>query len=1426
MGLLLLSYVSGAQPVFEGRIVSKPGYESAERPRPETVVFYLETPEIYKYVKSSGGVFDFSIKVGDVTLDMTLESKRRKKGKSAPPNSGSIACHGVIRGQPDGSAVLSVSEYAFNGIFHKDEIEYRISMFHDGKKFVPGLFTLTQHIAKPPTKSIVPAVPDTEPLACPEVWVDVGVLYDHLFLDHFSNFSNPQAAAESFIGGAMDIATIVWQEIDISIFVSYVRIIGPYTPNIPSFSDINTWRDSSIGHWSANFPCLRKDGIVFFTGRGIGVNGVTAPATFLCENPSLENGARFSIIDGPSVNWEGVEAGWVVAHELGHQFGLKHENDSPCNQPCSAGPDNYLMCDYGSNKATMSNCMRSRLNSNFNSTRCTCLSQDIPFYETTDCPLCYAKPVSVVADNLNPVRGCGQSRQTINISAVLVGGCNPAENVPIRVKYDHKVFKPLLDTQGNVVSNYFNAERPRFFNGVLGWKELRKVQNPANNNSPEVLDTLNPGDTIVISFSLLYDPAPGAMAPGYLPPNIEVYIGEQIGQNSEVVAITGLFHELTVLPGQNALDVIPPDDNRRSFRITGDLTFPEIPYPAPESNYITGKPSYRFEGYYFIIDDGNKISLAPNTNLELRNTSVEGCNTMWKGFDLEPTSRIFINKSVVKDAQKAVSARESGGVRATGSTFENNDIDIFVEVQAGKTAPWVALFGNVFGASPSGLKPPYAGQSPVPTQTGYAAVYLDRVTAADIDVLDSVPNQFSNLKNGIIAQRSNVKVGRSSFSGMRTGPVSGYPAASSGRGIYANGGVLLVRDGSGGFTTFNDCHTGIETTGTTSTTVWYTDMSNVNKGIVTKGGLNNLQHNAIAAKTIGIGAYFQSGLGAGTQIRHNFITMDGDPDAKGIATGGNFIGWGGTPSVQEEGNISENYITMLDGNAAIEVVAADELTVAQNTVRLENNQHNRFGINLWGGDRNVLGCNDITGSGGDGIHAFHASRPTLWCNGTDGTDRGIHIEGVLVGKTKADVSGNTMKHNNTGLLLGTDAVIGTQEHRGNIWEGTDAVAGINAGQHSPFIVDDDENPEFLPQSWLPSLWFRAIPDSNQSFNCVLSTNKCFSLNQEIPVSLDEEIARGGVDGEYYQETNNWMARRRLYERILTEGNPYPGNDAIDSFMVWAISSGLAGYAEVQRDIRSTFDPDIYVQNTYRFYEGKIIQGLEDIALVETGLNTSGLGEQDSLALEMQRDSILDVIRQSSFSRDTVLHGIISNMISAANNLIVINDNLSDGTELESDEKAVNGILLNTIGHNNFSFPTQDSLTLSEISNLCPLSAGEIVFRARALLSLVHEDPVLYNDEMACIQERSTTPSDSAAHYLKIYPVPASDLITLIYKFNDLSDKTLYLANSLGQIVIEINLGGQSGLQTINIAALQNGIYWYSIKGFHNRFLSGKIVVVR
>lgn len=206
--------------------------------------------------------------------------------------------------------------------------------------------------------------------------------------------------------------------------------------------------------------------------------------------------------------------------------------------------------------------------------------------------------------------------------------------------------------------------------------------------------------------------------------------------------------------------------------------------------------------------------------------------------------------------------------------------------------------------------------------------------------------------------------------------------------------------------------------------------------------------------------------------------------------------------IQVYSNRTEFWIT--GGNIGV----AQNLKATSNTIRLVGNGVH-YGIKLEGGDRNNLNCNEISNPGGgdnDGLYTVHASRARIVCNGIDGTTRGLHLEGMMAGLNKALVAGNTMKDNNeAGLLLGTDAVIGGQTHRGNKWENSEALGGINADVHSKFIVDADENADFLPDAWLPFNWFENIashcplPDGE----AVLRARSILMLAQDSPVHYDD-----------------------------------------------------------------------------------------------------------------------------------------------------------------------------------------------------------------------------------------------------------------------------------------------------------------------------------
>ncbi|MBK8192060.1 MAG: hypothetical protein IPK76_02115 [Lewinellaceae bacterium] len=931
-------------------------------------------------------------------------------------------------------------------------------MFDSGQ-FKPNLFTINRYVNPPSEPGSEPE--NTGGQAFCDIRVDLGLQIDKLLVDEFGG---NVAEAKMFAMSAASVMANIWQSVgnDFPVNLSFsfsthiVWFPDPYLDSNDDLFDSNVaqWFNNIGNDWSTNRPCIRKDGIIYITGRqGVlgtpTARGVTdGNPDFFCENPENDFGNRKSIV---SIQKNGnnepdeVFTGQIMAHELGHHFGLLHEDLAETSGGCgiNCSQEQLLMCE-SSNGTTLSSCMKSKLilllSDLPNVSRCPCLTASIPTYQTEDCEVCYAKATTVIADNPNPVKGCGATREEINFTATLKGGCEAANDVIVRVRYDKNLLKPKLDLNGMVVSNYFTHEQSA---GVIYNELIGRL--PGTPPGPEKTIDLALGDMMTLTFSMLFDPQPGLEVKKY---SVQVYISSPDENFSE--AVIEPFFEITAQSGQSVFDILPPSGGVRHFHIIGDMDIPPLPVPLPSTEYVTNKPEYLFNGYHFIMHDGNEINV--EGPVQLINGSIGGCTTMWKGVELHSGSRLHIRNSDIKDAAIAINIGKNSVLTARSSGFLDNNIAIHAN-DPGTGSYNIMLSGNHYGATAGGLKPAYSGQSPLPFGKGFAGIYLNNAGSVvlDADVDSGESNAFFNLKYGVISLNTNLNVLQADFQDItqvaKGSGYTAYPAVSTGKAIYAEKGSVSVIPGDDRTITFNNCHTGVETLGASSF-VWRTTMDNMTNGIITTNGVAIHDHNTIAASIRGIDLRYLPPLGFATPaypvttfggVYGNTIDINGNSKARAVSVAGILTplspsGPTGAPLFMG-GNINGNTINMNDGQTAIHINDASLVTAARNIVSLANAQNNRFGMYLGAGDKNTLSCNNVTGPGATGIYAIHPGRASILCNLAANTGEGLHIEGMLVGKDKAYIGGNLMKNNDAGLLYGVDAITGEQVHRGNRWEG-------------------------------------------------------------------------------------------------------------------------------------------------------------------------------------------------------------------------------------------------------------------------------------------------------------------------------------------------------------------------------------------------------
>ena len=1119
--------------------------------------------------------------------------------------------------------------------------------------------------------------------------------------------------------------------------IQFVRGFCPamIAPEFPG-GDKGAWCIDVNDFYSDQYPCLvGRDAILLFTDRF----GVSADYAF----------ANVALIGGGSSQ--------VIAHELGHIFDVPHSSTSSGNPNCCTTSQTMMCIPFPTNPVitllnTACGITFDWLNTNvFTSSRCGQMLTTGYFADDDfECPPANNLGYNVSLENPNPVLNCRTDGDIVTVTAEFF---NNSQQVS-------RNFRVLI-SQTASANLEFVTDPASPFNCIVtlpsGSKEFRITDPSAPGCENETFFPFLAGETKTLVFKLRYLGGLGQFQ-NNIPVNIYTNHVVNFGESYDFFITpykaipSGSF---STIVGNGAWSYTNP------LIITGKL----IMNPATTPTYWGGSV-YNFGlNKSLLFAPGAELEIAPGNTVKMPNVQIEGCSTMWRGITVRDGATLEMDMATsVADAQFAVNVQKGGTANIQSSKFVNNNFGI-------RTAPEgtgvhnITALGNRFITTDAGLKPKWGiTQVPAPGEKGFAGIHVKDFTGGlsiDKDLVFNSTNEFSNLHYGILAENTDVTVRDATFTDIvqETRP-SGYPGPlSTGNAIYLSGGNANIKGNYTGIVpgplAMDNCHTGINTRAG-SITVEGCEMSNMTNGVVAIGGTNKsyaINWNNIGASDRGISVFYQSGIPGASNITNNAISMAGNSNGVGIAAGGQEM------FPQNEGLVANNHVTVAEGATGIQIGVANKLKVTQNNVSLSGSG-TLFGIKVEGGDRNTLNCNIVTNSGSGnnaGIYAIHAGRASVLCNVTDGPARGLHFEGMLGGRNKADVAGNTMESNTTaGLLLGTDAVIGGQPNRGNKFDGTEAIAGLGAQLHSLVTVDAAENPDFLPNAWSPFPWFLNISDPALSYQCAPGTT-CPLPPVVSDYSLDIATVKGQLGGTTYPAANQWLAQRRFYELVQEEGNPYPGNTDVSTFLSQAQTNGIAGYANVQVGIRS-------------------------------------LGAM------------------------TALH-----RAATAASLLTLNGLLADSAIYAVNEKSVNQIFLQTLALGNTDLTETQITVLEGIAEGCPLSDGEAVLRARTMLEVLQGAPVQYDDAAICAGAERANPLPTA-QYVRVYPNPANNMVTVEYKGMDGISHQFMLFNALGQLVRSVTLPqGQSSLQ-LPLGNLSEGIYWYAIPGAPDA--SGKLIISR
>ncbi|MCB9184389.1 MAG: hypothetical protein H6591_10755 [Flavobacteriales bacterium] len=850
---------------------------------------------------------------------------------------------------------------------------------------------------------------------------------------------------------------------------------------------------------------------------------------------------------------------------------------------------------------------------------------------------------------------------------------------------------------------------------------------------------------------------------------------------------------------------------------------------------------FAFQNAQLMMNPGAEIVVQPSVTLLIENSTVSSCRgVMWKSITVQHDGVLKIRQSYINEGEDAVRALEGSSIVIDGNQFRNNRVAVQVPNQSTAPVYAVSLYAvnNTFYSAGT-MPAPYPGQLTAVGAQGYAAFDIDRIT---LD-LTAAPNLIHSLSNGIVALQCDLTITQATF--LHIQPDSAYEHYANGSAIYARGPKswrTLKQTGFGTEATaapsFDDCHWGIYTE---YMNVYSMDnfMNDVGTAYrVDRSGYKEVEihDNRLDTRRDGIVLVMNDGA-AHVLVEHNDITF-----ARNLPPGQYTKGYYGirvneANTLNPDSRIQNNSIRYRQGASTayggIGLVSARAYLVANNGLHMTDNSSNRVGVHLSGCKEPKVICNDIHGAtngypelGQASVRSFGGTAPLISCNRMDRTTNGM----LFSGWTAAEVRGNEFNNHKCSLHLEQNAVIGPQDHRGNLWLQPAQVWGAwcetQAGAVQSVITYDPGQPSNVPSSYLPPTWFD--PQAGPTFDCYEGIGECVGYKERCAGCANEiyrAVADSSLENGAYTDETRWSLKGDLYEFLKADSTMLE-DPVMQAFYSAVQSTVIAALKEVDEDRIALFDIDstIVLQLQQNREQLIVLQGELKLALVD--LSAPDLTEaQKSFqlgAIQGLQQSIGELI---AFNTQAMALAADSRVLSAEE---VKNTNTMLGvTELtESNSKTVYEIYLSTVAKDVEEFTTQQTQDLFSVANQCPLLGGDAVFTARALYYLIDPEQE-FDDPALCLQEGLVTKSlkEEPKKGCSIVPNPAGSAATLVLSSPLDDGGQLLIYGATGVELIRMRLPSDQVRVDIDLGGLAVGVYHFQVRSAVGEVGDGRLIIV-